>query len=270
VTLGVQTDGEAAQGIQHLVDALDGLEKLALTQPASKPVGLVIDEFQRVIELGGQRAEAQLRSAIQQHSRVGYVFAGSNTRLLTAMTMNHDRPFYRLGTVMTVGAVPRHDFAEFITSSLRKSGFRVGDPGVVDSLLALAEDVPYNVQCLANSCWDELLSTRGSGQPTLTGDVLQKSLIRTVMELDPFYTGTWIRLTPIQQNALRAVIRENGTGLSSASVVRTIGAASSTVHRALEALRNQNVLRDEPVAGKMQLRFDDPFFAQWIRMRAMG
>jgi len=90
------------------------------------------------------------------------------------------------------------------------------------------------------------------------------------MELDPFYTGTWIRLTPIQQNALRAVIRENGTGLSSASVVRTIGAASSTVHRALEALRNQNVLRDEPVAGKMQLRFDDPFFAQWIRMRAMG
>jgi len=105
VTLGVQTDGEAAQGIQHLVDALDGLEKLALTQPASKPVGLVIDEFQRVIELGGQRAEAQLRSAIQQHSRVGYVFAGSNTRLLTAMTMNHDRPFYRAMTLLNSSPV---------------------------------------------------------------------------------------------------------------------------------------------------------------------
>jgi hypothetical protein len=171
---------------------------------------------------------------------------------------------------MTVGAVPRQDFAAFITKSLRKSGFRVADPTVVNSLLTLAEDVPYNVQSLANSCWNELLSTRGAGQPTLTADVLQKSLIRAVMELDPIYTGTWTKLTSIQQNALRAVIREKGKGMSSAPVVRTIGAASSTVHRSLEALRNQNILRDESADGKIQLRFDDPFFAHWIRMRAMN
>ena len=270
VTLGVRTDDEGTQGIQNLVEALNGLEKLAMAQPTSKPVGLVIDEFQRVVELGGQRAEAQLRSAIQQHSRVGYVFAGSNTRLLTAMTMNHDRPFYRLGTVMTVGAVPRQDFAGFITKNLRKSGFRVADPAIVATLLAMAEDVPYNVQSLANSCWNELLSTRGTGEPILTADVLQKALVRAVMELDPIYTGTWTKLTTIQQNTLRAVIREDGKGLSSAPVVRTIGAASSTVHRALEGLRNQNVLRDDAADGKIQLRFDDPFFAHWIRMRAMN
>lgn len=270
VTLGVRTDDEGTQGIQNLVEALNGLEKLAMAQPTSKPVGLVIDEFQRVVELGGQRAEAQLRSAIQQHSRVGYVFAGSNTRLLTAMTMNHDRPFYRLGTVMTVGAVPRQDFAGFITKNLRKSGFRVADPAIVATLLAMAEDVPYNVQSLANSCWNELLSTRGTGEPILTADVLQKALVRAVMELDPIYTGTWTKLTTIQQNTLRAVIREDGKSLSSAPVVRTIGAASSTVHRALEGLRNQNVLRDDAADGKIQLRFDDPFFAHWIRMRAMN
>jgi AAA+ ATPase superfamily predicted ATPase len=270
VTLGVRTDGEGDRGIQNLVDALNGLEKLALAMPASKPVGLVIDEFQRVIEFGGQRAEAQLRSAIQQHSRVGYVFAGSNTRLLTAMTMNYNRPFYHLGTAMWVGAVPRADFAAFITENLRKSGFRVAEPAVVDSLLTLAEDVPYNVQSLANSCWDELLSTRGTGRPTLTAEVLQKSLVRAVMELDPIYTSTWTKLTSIQQKALRAFIREKGKSLSSAPVVRTIGASSSTVHRALEALRNQNILRDEAAEGKIQIRFDDPFFAHWIRMRAMN
>ena len=267
VTLGVRTDDEGTEGIQNLVEALNGLEKLAMAQPTSKPVGLVIDEFQRVVELGGQRAEAQLRSAIQQHSRVGYVFAGSNTRLLTAMTMNHDRPFYRLGTVMTVGAVPRQDFAGFITKNLSKSGFRVADPSVVASLLALAEDVPYNVQSLANSCWNEFLSTRGTGQPMFTADVLQKSLVRAVMELDPIYTG--LDQTDIIQQNPSAVIRE-GKGLSSAPVVRTIGAASSTVHRALEGLRNQNVLRDEAADGKIQLKFDDPFFAHWIRMRAMN
>ena len=52
VTLGVRTDDEGTQGIQNLVEALNGLEKLAMAQPTSKPVGLVIDEFQRVVELG--------------------------------------------------------------------------------------------------------------------------------------------------------------------------------------------------------------------------
>ena len=60
------------------------------------------------------------------------------------------------------------------------------------TLLAMAEDVPYNVQSLANSCWNELLSTRGTGEPILTADVLQKALVRAVMELDPIYTGTLI------------------------------------------------------------------------------
>jgi hypothetical protein len=35
VTLGVHTDDEGTEGIQYLVDALDGLEKLALAQPTS-------------------------------------------------------------------------------------------------------------------------------------------------------------------------------------------------------------------------------------------
>jgi hypothetical protein len=208
----------------------------------------VIDEFQRVIELGGQRTEAQLRSAIQQHTRVGYVFAGSSTRLLTAMTMNHDRPFYRLGKVMTVGPVPRQDFAKFITKKLNRSGFRIADPSVVDSLLALAEDVPYNVQYLANSCWNELLSARGAEQD--------------------FDRGRLAEIPGPSGYGARSFLY--GKGLSSAPVVRTIGAASSTVHRALEGLRNQNVLRDEAVDGKIQLKFDDPFFAHWIRIRAMN
>ena len=269
-TLGIQPAAGSDQAIQQLVDALHGLEKLALAQPASRPVGLIIDEFQRVIELGGERAEAHLRSAVQQHSRVGYVLAGSNTRLLSAMTSNADRPFYRLGTVATVGPVPREDFAAFITKNLRKSGFRVPDPAAVDAILSLAEDVPYNVQNLANSCWEELLSVPGNDERVLTPDLVRKALMRAVMELDPIYTGTWTKLTPIQQNTLRAVIRQGGKGLSSAVVVRTIGASSSTVQRALGALHHQNILRNDPSEGTLQIRFDDPFFAHWIRLRAMS
>jgi energy-coupling factor transporter ATP-binding protein EcfA2 len=267
-TMGIRPPAGPDQAIAQLVDALHGLERLALALPKSKPVGLIIDEFQHVIELGGERAEAQIRSAIQQHSRVGYVFAGSDTRMMTAMTSNADRPFYRLGTIKMLGPVPRPDFAAFITRNMRRSGFRV-ESGAVDAILNLAEDVPFNIQSLAHSCWEELRSEKRGEAPALTVELVQKALLRSVMELDPIYTEAWVKLTPIQQNTLRAVIRQQGVGMSSSAVVRTIGASPSTVQRALESLHNQKILRDEPSEGKIQTRFDDPFFAHWIRFRAM-
>jgi hypothetical protein len=71
------------------------------------------------------------------------------------------------------------------------------------------------------------------------GEVIEavQALIRAVLAMDPIYTETWIRLTVTQQNSLRAVLRESGKGLTSAAVVRTIGASPSTVQRALESTR---------------------------------
>ena len=63
-----------------LMDAIDALARLApdLKQPAA----LVIDEFQKIIELGGQTTEAQIRAAIQLHTELGFVLADSKTALL--------------------------------------------------------------------------------------------------------------------------------------------------------------------------------------------
>lgn len=68
----------AAKGQTELAllsDALGGLD--ALARDAGKPVAVVIDEFQRVVEDGGIAAEGQVRAAVQSHDHVGYVFAGS-------------------------------------------------------------------------------------------------------------------------------------------------------------------------------------------------
>lgn len=97
-----------------LVDALNGFEKLATTQPESMAIGLIIDEFRRIIEIRGREIEGQISSAIQMHSRVGYVFAGSKTRMLNDLVMDPTRPFYRLGTNIFLGPVPRVNFTRFL------------------------------------------------------------------------------------------------------------------------------------------------------------
>lgn len=51
-----------------LSDALGGLDVLA--GASDKPVAVVIDEFQRVVEDGGVVAEGQVRAAVQSHDHV--------------------------------------------------------------------------------------------------------------------------------------------------------------------------------------------------------
>jgi len=273
-TLGVA--GDAAQsdgtGVGLLVDALDGLEKLAAAQPAGQPVGLVIDEFQRIIEVGGKDAERQIRSAIQRHKRTGYVFAGSKTRMLTDMTTDAARPFYRLGSLRFIGPVPREEFIQFLLDKFSSGGFKVegatskGTPGgAVAFILDLAEEVPYNVQLLAHTCWEQLSGVaRGGGGRVLTEQVVRASLERIARRYDPFYTQLWRGLTAVQQQTLVVVIKEGGVQMLSANTTRAVGRGASTVAKSLSALVNREILREEERAGDIHYRFEDPFFAVWI------
>ena len=271
--LGMQIATTQDAHVTLLIEALNGLEALAASQPKSHPVGLIIDEFQRVIELGGAQAESQIRAAIQRHRRVGYVFAGSKTRMLTAMTMDAARPFYRLGSVRFVGPVPAEDFEEFLTAKFAESGFTIKDIAAIPKILELAEHVPYNVQLLAHTCWDELRSRSTSDPAALDSKVVEDAMRLIVRQYDPFYTQIWSALTSIQQKTLLAVIQEGGLRLQSHTVTRLIGKGASSVQRSLGALVDKEILREEEFEGGVRMRFEDPFLSQWIRAfpaRAMG
>ncbi len=218
-------------------------------------------------QIGGQAAEAQIRAAIQRHSRTGYVFAGSKTRLLTAMTMDAARPFYRLGSLRFIGPVPREDFASFLHQKFTASKFTVSnaEPAAIDLILDLAEEVPYNVQMLAHACWDELRAASKAEDRVLNEKVVRLALDRLIRQYDPFYTQLWNGLTAIQQKTLVAVIEEGGANLQSIKVVKALGKGPSTVQRSVEALISRDILREEEAGGSVRMRFEDPFLSQWIR-----
>src|SRR5260370_31415457 len=150
------------------------------------------------------------------------MFAGSKTRLLTFMTTDAARPFYRLGATRFIGPVPRNDFTSFLHTKFVDSRFGVEDPGVRNLILDLAEEVPYNVQMLAHACWEDLRAKAKSEQPVLNHSVVQRALERLVRQYDPFYTQLWNGLTAIQQKTLILVIAEAVTNLKSMKGVRSM------------------------------------------------
>ncbi len=245
-----------------LVEALGGLDRLAAG--AGRPVAVVVDEFQAVVEAGGVEAEGQVRAAVQTHDHLAYVFAGSKTRMLTQMTGDEGRPFYRLGARLFVGPVPREDFRPFLRAGFEAAGLAIED-GAVEAALDLSEDVPYNVQRLAHECWAEARAQAEAPGPPLSAGDVGVVLDRLVRRDDPFYTQTWNGLTGTQQKALLALVAGGGTGLYSRAVLSTYKLPLSTMRTAVRALVNVGVAREEQEGGSVRYALEDPFFAAWLR-----
>ena len=258
-----------------LVDALNGLEELAGEEQAKgRKIALIIDEFQDILASAGISAEKQIRSAIQTHRHTAYVFAGSKTRMLTEMTTDPSRPFYRLGTLLFIGELPRPEFSRFLLDKFAYGDFFSAKTdererrNLTLKILESAEDVPFNVQMLAHALWNRLLQIR-TGAPEkafLTEALIDETLEKLVRQNDPFYTQVWNNLTTIQKKALQAVVTENGQNLQSMKVSNISKVSPSSMRRALESLNAQDVLRQDEEGGAIRFKFEDPFFAAWIRL----
>jgi len=262
ISFGVQRRATSSD-LPLLTDVLDGIDAMAKSK--DKTVAVVLDEFQQLVASGGLTAERQIRAAVQTHRHLSYIFAGSKTRLLTDMTSQHARPFYRMGSALFLGPVPRPAFAAFVQAGFERHKFKV-TAGAVERILDLAQDVPYSVQRLAHRCWD-LLSAGGAGIPnSLTPAFAEQALERIVLEDDPAYTQLWVALTAVQKKTLKAVIASGGKQLLSKAVTAEHSLSPASMQKALKALDERGIIREEQALGSVRFRLDDPFFATWLRL----
>lgn len=259
-SLGVSDSLADGQEVPLLVDFLNGIEKLAAE--SEHPVGVILDEFQKIVEVNGQVAEGQIRAAIQRHEHVGYVFAGSKTRLLAEMTGHPSRPFYQMGLRCFIGPLPRDQFSEFIRRNFQRGGFSITDEAVT-ALLDLSQDVPHHVQMLAHQCWAAL---KESGQRAVTPALVRAQHALLVKQNNSHYSQMWNQLTAKQQKALIAVITELGNGLLSTRAARGSRLSVATLQSSLKALLEKEILRQDEENAAIRYRFIDPFFADWIRL----
>jgi uncharacterized protein len=263
ITFGT-TGPLSAKALPMLTDVLNIVDKMAAA--ANRRAAVILDEFQQIIEEGGATAERQIRGTVQRHHHTAYVFAGSKTRMLADMTNDPARAFWKLGSRLFLGPIPREAWRDFLTRGFARSAFKV-QPAALEHLLDVAEDVPFNIQQIANVCWELL---RASGGGTLTSDRIDAALVRLVTQDNSSYTQIWNSLTRQQKIALKAVIDEGGTDLRSAAVLARHGIAASTMHKMLKVLDSRGLVREEESIGSIRYRLEDPFFARWLRLVQTG
>jgi AAA+ ATPase superfamily predicted ATPase len=225
-----------------------------IAQAEGKRFVVVFDEFQEIMQFDGPVLERQMRAAIQHHRHVSYLFAGSKTHMLIDMIADETRPFYQMGTLMSLDKIPENEFGAFIAAKFSPSNKKIS-PEAVGRILEICENVPHYVQLLCFNLWDHFRKA-----PRISETHIQQALTNTLRSQEPAYLMLWEGLTLHQRKTLKAAAALKGRLLTAKDSMRQYNLESaSNVAKSLKALCKKGILRKE----KEAYVFEDVFFGRW-------
>lgn len=99
-----------------LDELLDNFQEFLKKQ--NKKAVIAIDEFQDILNITDINLEAVLRTKIQYHTNISYIFTGSKQHMLTAMFNDNKKPFYTLASNFELKPIDENIFYEYINTRL--------------------------------------------------------------------------------------------------------------------------------------------------------
>ncbi|RLA72410.1 MAG: hypothetical protein DRG78_23870 [Epsilonproteobacteria bacterium] len=101
-----------------LNEILDNFQEFLVTK--NKKAVIAIDEFQDILNITDINIEAILRSKIQFHTNISYIFTGSKQHMLTSMFNDNKKPFYTMATNYELKAINSTVFYNYTSIRLLK------------------------------------------------------------------------------------------------------------------------------------------------------
>jgi AAA+ ATPase superfamily predicted ATPase len=227
-----------------------------------KNVVVVFDEFQQVLQYQTDLAERKLRSVIQKHREVAYIFLGSRRHLIQKMFMEKNRPLYRAGGHYPLGPISEEHWTPFIRNHFRTTDRLISDD-LIHSICARTQGHPFYTQHLCNAVW-ELCDRKAKVTSKMIDDATQ-----LVLERENYaYTTLWESLAVNQRKFLKGLASEPGKvqPFSSEFVGKHSLGSASNVQRVVDSLLEKDVIdRDN---GSFLI--SDRFFRLWVQSMQLG
>lgn len=242
------TVDQTLDSIIDLPDKLAGGEKRFI---------IAFDEFQDITKLNGENFEDLLRSKIQHHECVNYLFLGSRTHILNDMFTNENRPFYNSADVMHLDALPEEETIAFLIDRFSHSKIFL-DPETAAVLIEKAGYIPYYIQFLASEIWQEAVNS----QKAVNRDIIDLCADKILDRKNDFYFELFDRQTAYQKKLLKALAISGQNVFSNEYSHRFRLSAASTTQKALAGLVNNGIIEKH---GHIY-NFTDPFF-KWFVLR---
>lgn len=237
----------------HIGSLFDYPQKIA--EKKNKRVIVVFDEFQELAKLNGDWLFKELRSKIQHHDKVTYVFMGSKRHLFREIFADKNNPLYHIGKLFPLEKIPKKEFAEFIKDKLKD--FEI-EEGVIDEILEFTDGHPSYTQQICHTLWEICVKDK-----KITRTDVERSKDLTIKSLEATYETIWDQLTPNQRATLVAIAIEKPENIYTEDYrIRHKLSSVPTLQTTIKAL----LKRDLIVRTKDGYDIADPFMAKWLRI----
>lgn len=238
--------------VQSLADAFDFAENIAKRR--SKAIVVAFDEFQEIRNLDGVELEKLMRSKFQYHKNVAYIFAGSKRHLPQEIFGEEGRAFYKFAEPMTLGQIPKEEFATFISKKFKESGGVISDK-VLERIFGLTGGHPYYTQQLCYEIW---FISKNAEEDSIVEEAVRNILIHQQIN----YLNIWENLPQLQRNFLIGLAKEEKLSIYSAKFVDKYRLRTqSHVKRTFELLEKKSIIDEGKVV--------DVFFREWLKKRSV-
>lgn len=236
-----------------LEDVFNLLEKLGTKK--SKPI-IILDEFQEIKRIG-DNLDRFLRSIIQHHTNVKYVFLGSQESLIRNIFEKKKSPFYHFGFLLPLDKIPYNEFLSYLTKNFKF--LTEENLSISERILEITKCHSYYTQQLAFTVWELLLKN----------NKINNSVETAVTELisyhDADYERLWNTINKTDMKVLIGMSVSTSSPLSDEFSKLYDTGASSTVFSSLKRLIEKGFI----IKSEAGYEMDDPFFKEWIKIRRL-
>lgn len=218
-----------------------------------RPVVLILDEFQEVVEIDPGLPRL-MRSVFQEQPEVSHMYLGSKRHMMQRIFNDENEPFWRSAKQVELGVIEAAPFSRYIERQFTRTD-RPVEQGAIEAILEITGGHPYATQELCYFLWQE---TPPGGVASV--DQVSNALAGVLNSEHAHFSLIWEGASAHQRLLLRALAEEPGHPLAGDYRRRHGLPAPSSVQRALQALeRAELVSRD---AGRAWII--EPFLARWL------
>jgi hypothetical protein len=254
MSAGVEVAVQEKASLSALIEGMNNANRLAAQQ--NRKLVVIIDEFSDLTKFNGQGLEKALRSEVQQHEHIGYIFSGSEESVMLSMVKDRKRAFYKLGRIMGLGHIERNRYTDFIMDWLGKGDY-TADRNDLQKLFDLGNDIPHNIQRLCHNMWEIARENR-----VVVPELIDQLPMIIAQQDSPHYELVWRSVSQQQKKLLMALSAEDDSKPFSKDFQLTYGIGpSSSIKASLDSLVKKGILY-KTVEGKYQ--FSDTFMPCWI------
>ncbi len=215
---------------------------------------IAFDEFQEVANYTEDGFEKRLRSFIQQHSNICYIFSGSQQHLITEMFNSNNRAFYKLAESFHLDKIETKHYIPWIQNLFNRKKVNLPDE-LIEEIAQRFENHPMYIQNFLFHLWERPVKKGFS--PEILSEVEDAIIEKRSLE----HTVLWETLSINQKKTLKLILLNNGSNLFNADSLKSVNLKTgSLVTKALSSL-----MKKEIIVKNGRYLIQDVIFKKWLQ-----